>query len=79
MTYGVRTGSHDEPGGVRACFSSDNGITWDVKTEIQLRNDFLNWDIGYPESMQMADGSIFTVYYFNLFGKYFIGSTTWKP
>ena len=25
-------------------------------------------DIGYPESMQMSDGRILTVYYFNLFG-----------
>ncbi|QKJ32627.1 exo-alpha-sialidase [Mucilaginibacter mali] len=80
-TYGVREGPgrHTEPGGVRACFSSDNGKTWDIKTEVQLRNDFINWDVGYPESIQFEDGSVMTVYYFNLFGKYFLGSTFWKP
>ena len=78
-SYGIRTGPHFRPGGIRACFSSDNGKTWDINTEVQLRNDFLNWDVGYPESLQMPDGRILTVYYYNLFGKYFLGSTVWKP
>lgn len=80
-TYGVRegVGRHVEPGGIRACFSSDNGKTWDIKTEVMLRSDFINWDEGYPESMEMADGRVMTVYYFNLFGKYFLGDTFWKP
>jgi sialidase-1 len=80
-TYGIRTaeGRHTEPGGIRACFSSDNGKTWDIRTEVQLRSDFINWDTGYPESLQMADGKILTAYYFNLFGKYFLGTTIWKP
>lgn len=80
-SYGVREGAgrHTEPGGIRACFSYDNGETWDVDNEVVLRDDFINWDIGYPESLEMPDGRIMTVYYFNLFGKYFIGSTFWKP
>jgi len=80
-TYGVREGPqrHTEPGGIRACFSSDNGKTWDIKTEVQLRSDFINWDEGYPESLPLKDGRVMTVYYFNLFGKYFLGSTFWKP
>lgn len=80
-TYGVRTGAgrHTEPGGIRACFSSDNGKTWDADTEVTLRQDFSNWDIGYPESLEMPDGRVMTVYYFNLFGKYFLGATFWKP
>ncbi|MDQ7948691.1 MAG: sialidase family protein [Pedobacter sp.] len=79
-TYGIREGAgrHTEPGGVRACFSNDNGKTWDISTEVQLRNDFLNWDIGYPESLQMKDGKILTAYYFNLFGKYYLGTTIWS-
>lgn len=77
-SYGVRTGPHYRPGGVRACFSKDNGKTWDIGTEVQLRNDFLNWDVGYPESLQMPDGKIFTVYYYNMFGKYYLGGTFWK-
>jgi sialidase-1 len=80
-SYGIRegVGRHTEPGGIRACFSSDNGKTWDIKTEVQLRSDFINWDEGYPESLEMPDGKVLTVYYFNLFGRYFLGSTTWKP
>jgi hypothetical protein len=78
-TYGIRPGIHTSPGGVRACFSSDNGKTWDIKTEVQLRNDWMNIDIGYPESMEMPGGRIMTVYYYSLFGKYFLGTTFWKP
>lgn len=80
-TYGVRegVGRHTEPGGIRACFSNDEGKTWDIKSEVQLRSDFINWDIGYPESLEMKDGRVMTVYYFNLFGRYFIGSTFWVP
>lgn len=78
-TYGIRNDRHAQPGGIRACFSNDNGKTWDISTEVQIRNDFLNWDVGYPESLQLPDGKILTVYYFNLFQKYFIGGTFWKP
>ena len=78
-TYGIRPGSHTSPGGIRACFSSDNGETWDIQTEFQIRNDFPNWDIGYPESMELPDGRVLSVYYYNLFGKYYIGGSTWKP
>jgi sialidase-1 len=77
-SYGMRQ-VHTKPGGIRACFSSDNGKTWDINTEVQIRNDFINVDVGYPESLEMPDGRIFTVYYFNLFAKYFIGGTYWKP
>jgi hypothetical protein len=77
-TYGIRT-QHALPEGVRACFSSDNGQTWDIKTEVQIRKDFTNWDIGYPESIEMPDGRVLTVYYYNLFNKYYIGGTWWKP
>jgi sialidase-1 len=77
-SYGVRT-EHTLPEGVRACFSSDDGQTWDIGTEVQIRNDFRNWDIGYPESMQLPDGRVLTVYYGNLFGNYFLGGSFWKP
>lgn len=77
-SYGIRP-VHAKPGGIRACFSNDNGKTWDLTTEVQLRNDFLNLDVGYPESLEMPDGKVFTAYYFNIFGKYFLGGTFWKP
>lgn len=77
-SYGIRN-PHTRPAGVRACFSSDNGETWDIGTEVQLRNDLGNWDVGYPDSLERSDGSVYTVYYYNLLGKYYIGATTWKP
>lgn len=78
-SYGMRPAIHSRPGGVRAAFSHDNGMTWDAATEVQIRSDFLNWDVGYPESLQLPDGRVLTVYYYNLFNKYFLGGTYWKP
>jgi hypothetical protein len=77
-SYGIRT-EHALPEGVRACFSNDDGETWDIGGEVQVRNDFRNWDIGYPESLELPDGRVLTVYYGNLFGKYFLGGTFWRP
>ncbi|MCR5752603.1 MAG: glycoside hydrolase [Kiritimatiellae bacterium] len=45
-----------------ACLSDDGGRTWDTKNEIKLAGHW-NDDLGYPASVQMADGSILTVYY----------------
>lgn len=78
-SYGMRPPIHDRPGGIRAAFSRDNGETWDIESEVQLRRDFINWDIGYPESIELRDGRVLTVYYYNLFGRYFLGGTYWKP
>lgn len=78
-SYGIRPPIHDKPGGIRACFSRDDGETWEIEGEVQLRKDFINWDVGYPESHQFADGRVLTVYYYNLFGRYFLGGTYWQP
>jgi Neuraminidase (sialidase) len=78
-SYGIRPPNHGRPGGIRAAFSRDNGETWDVENEVQIRKDFINWDIGYPESVQLPDGKVLTVYYYNLFGRYFLGGTYWTP
>ena len=78
-TYGIRPRMHGEPGGIRAAFSRDGGKTWDARSEVQLRNDFINLDIGYPESIQFPDGQVLTVYYYNLFQRFFLGGTWWKP
>lgn len=59
-TYGHRR----PPYGVRACFSHDNGQTWDIEHEVILRDDGLGRDLGYPYSVQLPDDTILTVYYF---------------
>ena len=47
--------------GVRACVSYDEGRTWDVDNEKIIRDDSLPKGVGYPKSVQLSDGSIFTV------------------
>lgn len=59
VTYGHRRA----PYGERACLSYDGGKTWDYEHEIVLVDDNLCNDLGYPASVELDDGSIFTVYY----------------
>jgi sialidase-1 len=58
VTYGYRR----EPFGERACISTDNGNTWNLESPIGIA-PALNHDLGYPASVELADGSIYTVYY----------------
>ncbi len=64
-TYGYRR----QPWGVRGCISED-GLHWDVANEFSIREGGiappdavpnLYWHIGYPTSIQLDDGHIFTV------------------
>jgi len=55
--YGYRR----EPYGQRAMVSRDGGASWEA--DIVLRDDGPDGDLGYPASVEMPDGSIFTVYY----------------
>ncbi len=62
-TYGYRR----DPIGIRAVLSDDGGHTWDLENEIVLRADGQGHggDNGYPISVQLDDGHIFTIYYLN--------------
>ena len=60
-TYGYRR----EPYGVRASLSGDGGKTWDVEKEIVLRDDGGSGDLGYPSSVELPDGRVLTIYWFN--------------
>ncbi len=75
-TYGYRRA----PFGVRACLSTDGGHTWDVDNEIVLRADGFDRDLGYPSSVQLPDGSIFTTYYIHHADgdTRYIGGTHWQ-
>lgn len=70
-------GHRREPYGVRVCVSRDGCETWDVANEIILRDDGLTTDgkvvgkgassdLGYPRTVELSDGSLFTVYYITL-------------
>jgi hypothetical protein len=62
LTYGHR----HPPYGVRAVVSTDEGLTWDTAHLITLRNDGAGYDLGYPRSVLLPDGTILTVYYFTM-------------
>jgi hypothetical protein len=57
LTYGYR----QKPYGQRVAFSRDNGATWDH--DWIIRDDGPNGDLGYPSTVELADGSLFTVCY----------------
>ena len=56
-TYGYRI----FPFGTRARISDDDGHTW--SKEFVLIDDSLNWDCGYPSSVQLSDGRILSAQY----------------
>lgn len=56
-TYGMRT----PPMGIRAKISRDYGRSW--SRELVLTDDAPNWDLGYPSTVQLLDGSLVTVWY----------------
>jgi len=57
--YGKRTKGDF---GEWASFSDDGGKTWDTANEVLLCRHW-DGDLGYPASVEMPDGTIFTVYY----------------
>ena len=81
-TYGHRR----EPLGVQAVISADGGETWDVDHRAVLRGDGEPrrrgdreaLDLGYPVSVQLADGTIFTVYYLTQAGTTHVAATRWE-
>lgn len=54
-------GRREVPYGQRAMLSRDGGQTWDM--DYILRDDGPDADLGYPASVELDDGSLFTVYY----------------
>lgn len=56
MTYGRRK----FPFGIRAKITKD-GKSW--SDELIVRNDGIDFDLGYPSTCSLKDGSLYTVYY----------------
>lgn len=57
LTYGYR----QVPYGQRVAFSRDDGTTWDH--DWIIRDDGPDGDLGYPSTVELADGRLFTVCY----------------
>ena len=57
LTYGYRT----DACGQRVAFSRDDGATWEH--DWIIRDDGPDADLGYPSTVELADGSLYTVCY----------------
>ena len=57
MTYGYR----NKPIGNQARLSSDHGRSW--SEPMWVSRDASNWDLGYPSSVELGDGSILSLWY----------------
>ena len=57
MSYGHRR----PPYGVQARLSRDHGATWSAP--LVISGDGIGGDLGYPSTVQLADGSLLTVWY----------------
>jgi BNR repeat-like domain len=75
ITYGHRS----PPFEIRARLSADGGKTWGP--EILLRGGAGAWDIGYPRTVQRADGKLVTAYYWATepMKERTIEATIWDP
>lgn len=62
-TYGYRC----QPCGIKAMFSRDNGKTWDTNPNYYLFESS-NADLGYPATVELADGSLLTFFYAHVHG-----------
>ena len=58
-TYGRRIA----PFGIRLSLSEDGGKSWRQDTEIIVRDDLPNGDLGYPTTIEYAPGKLFVIYY----------------
>ena len=75
LIYGYR----NHPFGIYAVLSPDRGQSW--SKPIPLRMGGGNHDIGYPRAVQVSDGSVVVVYYFNdgANSERYIAATIWNP
>lgn len=54
-------GRREEPTGNRANISDDNGQTW--SDPFVISDDSIAYDLGYPSTAELGDGSLLTVWY----------------
>ena len=75
LAYGWRL----SPYGIRTRISNDEGQTWSM--ERSIRSDGTGWDIGYPRTVQRADGKCVTIYYYynDNSPERYIACTIWDP
>ncbi len=57
LSYGYRSAPYN----IRAIVSKDNGESW--SNEIELTSGGVDWDFGYPSTIERGNGELLTVYY----------------
>ncbi len=60
LTFGRR----QRPLGCGALLSRDGGVSWATEREVVLAGDGVGNDVGYPSTVQLADGTLATALYF---------------
>ncbi len=68
----------DDLGAIKLALSTDEGRSWPSENMRILRGDFLNWDIGYPVTIELPDGKLFTAYWGNHMERFYIGANVYK-
>ena len=60
--------------------SAPRRIAW-AALPVMIAGAFILWAVlrDAGQSITLPDGRVLTVYYYNLFNRYFIGGTTWRP
>jgi hypothetical protein len=71
--------SRKYPASVYVTVSEDEGETWRTDRTKIITNDLISYDSTYPTSGQLADGTLITVWYGSLFGKFFIAGLIYAP
>lgn len=72
MTYGTR----EPPYAIQVRKSLDNGQTWSAPEVLAAH--FSNWDMGYPSTVQLNDGTLVTAWYEHQKGSSQMKSLRWK-
>jgi hypothetical protein len=83
LVYGIRkTETMPEGIGMYVVYSSNDGQSWS-KPVLLRGKDGPCWDIGYPRSVELTNGKVVAVYYYNNFNlgdKYrYIAATIFDP
>lgn len=75
----VSHASRHYPGSIYVTTSRDEGRTWDTDHTRIVTMDLQNFDSCYPTSGQLADGTILTTWYGNLFGRFYVALLRYRP
>jgi hypothetical protein len=71
--------SRTYPGSIYLTTSADEGRTWNAARTRVVANNLVTFDFSYPTTGQLRDGTLITVWYGNLFGKFFIRGLRHRP